>query len=271
VLIIDDTNYRQFIGNGQQVLAGGAWRHLSLVPSPHKRGEQPRAVRFRDSSIDGGYGAGVVIPKADRIARAKHLEETQSRISDHIDFDAWDQDGIPYCWCNGGTQAASTFRRMMGLPFVHFSAASVGAIASGYRIRGGYGGETLEVLSDLGAVDVKMWGNNAVSRSLDTPESQENRKHHIVTEFVECETWDETATCAVLNLPMSCDYNWWSHVVMGCEILPNENEDLRIRNSWSESWGDKNKHGKGGFGILRGSRRIPSYCFAVRQVTASEI
>lgn len=269
--VIDDTNFKQFCGDGKAIEAGGEPRLLALLPSPYLRGNQPGTTRFRDSSIDAGYGAGTVIPKADRIARAKHLEDTQSRISDYCDFDAWDQNGLPYCWNNAGTQAASTARRIQGLPFVHFSAASVGAIAANYRIRGGYGGEALEVLTKQGAVDAKLWPNNAVKKSLDTAPSQENRTHHKVVEWIECETWDEVATCAVLNMPMSCDYGWWSHVVMGCEILPQDDEPLRIRNSWSENWGDKNKHGKGGFSVLKGSRRVPDYCFAVRQVTASEV
>lgn len=269
MLVINDQNYRQHIGDGKSVHAGGELRHLSLVPSPHRRGDQPGAVRFCESSIDAGRGFGAALTESECLQRAKHLEQSESRISDHITFDAWDQDGLPYCWNNAGTQAASTLRVMMGLPFVHFSAASVGAIAANYSIRGGYGGETLKVLKDLGAVDATKWGNNAVSRSLDTAETQENRKHHKVLEFVECETWLEVMTCLVLGFPTSNDYGWWSHVVMGCDILPNG--DLRFRNSWSESYGDKNKHGKGGFGVLTGGRRMPDYCFAVRQVTASEI
>lgn len=268
---INDSNYRQFIGDGRVVTFGGEPRYLALTPSAIPRGKHPHVTPFSKSSIDAGYGAGVVIPKADRIARARHLEQTQSRISDYCDFDAWDQNGTVYCWNNAGTQAASTMRRIMGLPFVKISAASVGAIATGFRMRGGYGGEALKVLTELGGVDEKMWPNNSISRSLDNAETRENRKYHVVIEWIECETWDEVATCSVLNMPMSCDYGWWSHVVMGCEILPEDDEPLRIRNSWSENWGDKNKHGKGGFSVLKGGRRVPDYCFAIRQVTASEI
>lgn len=267
-MIINDSNYAQVLGNGRTVSAGGAMRLLSLTPSPHGRGKQPGAIRFRDSAIDGGYGAGVPMPASARIELGKYLDSIEGQIEDHIDFDPWDQNGLPYCWCNAGTQAASTKRRMMGLPHIPFSAASVGCIAADYRIRGGYGGETLKVLKELGAVDAKLWPNNAVKSSLDTPESQENRKHHKIIEFVECENDDEMLTALVLGYPTSNDYDWWSHVVMGCRYVSED--EIGIRNSWN-GWGSKNKHGQLGFGRLQGRKKSPSYCFAIYQVTGSEI
>jgi len=67
-------------------------------------------------------------------------------------------------------------------------------------------------------------------------------------------------------------FNWWRHLVYATRLNDYGNGDfgLGIRNSWSESWGAKNKHGFGGFGSLRGSKTVPSDTFAIRQVTPSQ-
>jgi len=270
MLIINDDNYQSVIGNGKTVFAAGGTRLLSLTDSPIPRGQHPNATPFSKSTIDCGYGVGVPMPKSARIELSKYLDEIEGQIEDHIDFPPYDQDGLPYCWNNAGCQAATTKRVMQGLPYVQYSSASVGCLASNYRIRGGYGGETLEVLTKVGAVNVKYWGNNAVSRSLDTDQTRKDRENHLVLEFIECENDDEMYTCLVLGMPTSNDYSWWRHVVMGSRhVVLDGDEACGIRNSWG-NWGTKNKYGVYGFGVLQGRKASPDYCFAVRQVTASE-
>lgn len=285
MLVINDTNYHKLVGpeldvrmpNGRLIGArthGGEARLLSAIPRPASQGPGHvyGATPFSQSTIDAGFGAGVTIPKSEWQARIKEIEDLESGCDHFCSFDPWDQNGIPYCWCNGGTQAASTKRVMQGHSFIHFSAASVGGPVSGYRSVGGWGGDTINYLSKYGAVDEKLWPNNAIKSSLDTAEAKENRNNHKVLEWIECETWDEQITCGLLGFPSSCDYGWWSHVVMGCRpVWVDGTAAWMIRNSWGD-WGDKNKYGKYGFAVLQGERHaLGDPCLAIRQVTAAAI
>lgn len=108
-------------------------------------------------------------------------------------------------------------------------------------------------------------------------------------------TFDQMASCLLANIPCALDFNWWSHSVMGCDLAETSAADFRnaagklamrydvrefdrihavtgygdslfgprIRNSWTEQWGDR------GFGILRGSRGVPDGALAIRVVSAS--
>lgn len=252
----------------------GEDRLLSAVPRPamYGPGRIPGVVPFSQSSIDAGFGAGVTIPKSEWQARIQEIEERESGVDHWCNFDPWDQNGLPYCWCNGGTQAASTKRVMQGHPFVHISAASVGGPVSGYRRVGGWGGDTINYLSQYGGVDAKYWPNNAVDSSLDNTQTKENRKNYKVLEWIEATTWEEQITVGLLGFPSSCDYSWWSHVVMGCRpVWVDGDVAWLIRNSWGQ-WGNKNKWGKYGFSVLQGSSHaMGNPCLAIRQVTASEV
>jgi hypothetical protein len=108
-------------------------------------------------------------------------------------------------------------------------------------------------------------------------------------------TFEQMATCLLNNDPCALDFNHWSHSVLGCDLAETAASDLRnqfgkqmlthdlreltrimdicgygdslfcprIRNSWTDSWGQK------GFGVLAGSKGIPNGALCVRVSKAS--
>ena len=262
-LVIDDSNYKQVLGDGKEVFAGGEKRLLTAIPRPKNAEVSGFSSPFKASGIN-------LIPRSEWPDRIKEMEDRKTRNSDYCDFKAYDQDGLPYCWCFGPTQAAANFRRKMRLPFAQLSAASVGSIASGFSIRGGWEGEALEVLHKRGAATVANWPECQVKRSLDNATTQGEAEHYRALEWTECETFDEFMTMLLLGFPCPVSYNWWSHVVYLADPVMIEagSFGVRGRNSWSDDWGAKNDLGFGGFFVGREGRYTPSSGFALRQMSA---
>lgn len=261
-IVYDDYNYKALVGDGIKVAAAGEARLLSATPRPLNANTRLYSTPFKS--------AFSVIPKSEWSARIKEMEERKRRCSDYCDFRAYDQDGLPYCWCFGPTQAAANFRRKQGHPFVQLSAASVGSIASGFRIRGGWEGEALEVLQARGAASVDKWPENTVKSSLDNADTRAQAENFKVVNSVECNNDNEFMTMLLLGFPCPVSYNWWSHVVYLADPVEIEAGSFgyRLRNSWSDSWGAKNEKGFGGFAVGRMGRYTPSSGFAIRQMTA---
>lgn len=260
-IVYDDSNYRTLIGDGVKVAATGEFRLLSAIPRPVNADTSHYAVPFKSALSK--------IPRSEWSARIKEREERKARCSDYCDFKAYDQNGIPYCWTFGPVQAGANLRRMMGLPFKQLSATSVGAIAAGFRIRGGWEGEALEVFQDRGATTVDKWPENKVSRQYDTAENREYATNYKATSAIDANGFDEFMTLLLLGIPCPVAYNWWRHVVYLCdpvEIEPNS-FGVRLRNSWSDSWGAKNELGFGGFAVGREGKYTPSSGFGLKQMT----
>lgn len=261
-IVYDDSNYRTLIGDGVKVAATGEYRLLSAVPRPVNADTSRYAIPFKS--------AFSTIPRNEWSARIKEMEERKSRCSDYCDFKAYDQNGIPYCWCFGPTQAGANFRRIQGLPFRQLSAASVGSIASGFRVRGGWEGEALEVLTDRGATTVDKWPENKVSRQYDTADTKADAENYKVISSIDADGFDEFMTLLLLRIPCPVAYNWWSHVVYLCDPVEIEpgSFGVRLRNSWADGWGAKNHLGFGGFAVGREGRYTPSSGFGLKQMTA---
>lgn len=110
-------------------------------------------------------------------------------------------------------------------------------------------------------------------------------------------TYAQVITCVLCRVPVVVDFNWWSHSVCGIDAVSGTsmfnrlradsgklvaqtslkifelaaglgNEvtagiNLRIQNSWSDSWSDRGK------GVLTGSKAVPDGSVAPRVTTAS--
>jgi len=265
-VVWDDSNYKSLIGDGNQVIAGGEGRLLSAIPRPIDAVTTGYAISFAQSGIKK-------IPRHEWSARIKELEEKKARCSDYCDFKAYDQNGLPYCWCFGPTQAAANFRRKQGHPFKQLSAASVGCIASGFRSRGGWEGEALEVLRSRGATTVDKWPENSLNRQYDNDANRQDAENYKCTKWVDLGDFDEFFTMLLLGFPCPVAYNWWRHVVYLADPVEIEANSFgpRLRNSWSDGWGAKNELGFGGFAVGREGRYTPSSGFALMQMTAYSV
>lgn len=265
--VFDDP--RQHVGQvaidhvGKFVVVGGHRRYLSGQPKPADHNS-----RLYSKPLSA---AVKLIPRSDwsaglkeQVAQGRLISQMQSWASD-------DQDGYPICWAAGTVAAFSTARVLQGLPFVRVSGMSVAVPISGGR-SGGYEGDAVEYLTSNGGASSDVWPYDSPSRSYDSkPEVQESRKHNIALESYECESFDEFATAWLLRFPCTVSYNWWSHVVMACDLVEIESGSfgVRIRNNWGEGYGTKNDFGVGGYNVFREGHGTPSGGYAFRQVTSS--
>lgn len=264
----DDGSYTQLVGDGVKVWADGEFRYLSAQPPPLNAAE-----------IEAGFSREfgdvlTLIPRSEWSERLKEQERLQARVSDHQDFPAYDQNGTNYCWANGPCQAVTTMRRMQGLPLRVISSASVGGPITGYRNVGGWEGNALDYLAKEGGVGTDIWPNNTINRSYgDKPEVKADRQNHKALEWIKLgNDFDKYATACLLGYPCAVAYNWWSHVVMICDLveISSGRFGLRIRNSHGVNWGEApNKHGQKGYAVFAEGKGTPSSGFCLRQVTGA--
>lgn len=241
---------------------GGHKRFLSAMPKPE--GHNSRLYSQPLSS------ASATIPRSDWSARLKE-QIAQKRMTSQIQtWTSDDQGSHPTCWAAGTCAAFATARVRQGYPHVRISAMCVAVPISGGR-SGGYEGDAVELLTKRGGVDVALWGYTDMSNHDNDPAVQSNRLLHKSLESYECNSFDEFATAWLLGFPCTVSYNWWSHVVMACDLVEVESGSwgVRIRNNWGESYGSKNDFGVGGYNVFREGHGTPSGGFAFRQVTAS--
>jgi len=268
--IFGDHNFRQLIGNGRSVMAGGEPRYL--VDGYGEPCSKPRVSAY--GSIQGAtpfHERFTVLSREEIRERAIDLERTESRVSDLINFSSKDQNGTSYCWNNGVVGAVEACREMAGLPYVSLSPASVGGPITGYRNVGGWGEDALKYISENGIARSELWPDNAIEPKYMTAEVKADYENHQILEWFDLETDNvlQLWTMLVHRIPVPLGLNWWGHLIYGCDVVVQGNSLLtRIRNSWNDIWGAKNKHGVGGFGVLEESRSRGSQ-FGVRAVTAS--
>ena len=262
-LIYDDSNINQLIGDGRTVVAGGKLRLLSgkAKPPGHNSRVYSKVMKAEVATI----------PRNEWSARLKDMMRpgAETLTSCIQNWDSDDQGSHPTCWAAGTCAAFSTSRVRMKLPHVRISAMSVAVPISGGR-SGGYEGDAVDLLTKQGGCSVDLWGYTDMTNRSNDPAVQANRLLHKAIETYECNGFDEFATACLLGFPCTISYNWWSHVVMLCDLVEIEpgSFGFRIRNNWGD-WGDKNKYGKSGYAIFREGKGTPSGGFAFRQVTAS--
>ena len=262
-LIIDDSNWKTQIGNGKVVRIG----HDDFLLSG-----QPKPAGHNSRLYSKAFGAEVPnIPRSEWPARIREQAERKRRVSDHQRWQCDAQSG-PTCWAAGTCQAYSTCRVMqLGIAeYVRISAMSIAVPISG-GTSGGYEGDAVRMLTKDGGVDSKLWGYGSRRPTASESEIAANRLLHKSLESYECDGFDEFGTALLLDYPCTVSYNWWSHVVMLCDLVEIEagSYGFKIRNNWGEGYGDKGEYGVGGYAIFREGRGTPSGGFAFRQVTPS--
>lgn len=177
-----------------------------------------------------------------------------------------DQNGKGYCWAHSSTSAALIVRAINNEPYADLSAFMVACIIKKYQDQGGWGSESLEFIAANGIPDSKFWPQQSMSRSNDTPAMRENAKLHRFTEWMDLDPKDMKAqlvTCLLSGMPVVVDMNWWSHSICAIDLVKLNPFQIRIWNSWGDSWSEN------GTGILEGSKAIPDAALAARVMTPS--
>ncbi len=179
-----------------------------------------------------------------------------------------DQDGVGYCWCHSGTSAHLLVRAVMGEPYIDLSAFSVGCMIKNFQDEGGFGAEGVEFQGNKGIATSKFWPQQSMDRANDNPATWADAAKHKYIEWMDgADSGDlvkqQLVTALLLNLPCIVDYDWWSHSVCGMNLESLNPFQIRIWNSWGDSWSEN------GTGILEGDKALPNGFLADREKTVS--
>lgn len=217
-----------------------------------------------------------LIPRSEWDARIQEQEAQQSSL-EHIrgNIPSLDQGPVGYCWAHSTTHTAMLHRAVANLPYVPLSAYAVAATIKKGADEGGWCGLSAKFARERGIPSQAIWPQgDRHYQTHDNPETWANAALHKITEdWVDLTrdvwgqnlTFDQVATCLLLNIPCAVDFNWWGHSVCAIRLVRIEagSYGLKIWNSWGDGWGDR------GMGILRGSKAIPNGAVATRTTTLS--
>jgi hypothetical protein len=171
-------------------------------------------------------------------------------------------------------------RAVANMPYVRLSAHSVACKVKNFRDEGGWNGQSVEFVVKHGIVPVSLWPEKSMSRSLDNAANWKAAELFKITEgwldmaqpiWGKELTFDQLATCLLLNVPCPADFDWWGHSVLAMDLVEvtdkvgldsPERWGIRILNSWRNDWG------KFGTGVIVGRKAIPMGATAIRVVGA---
>lgn len=259
--IYDDHNLDEIVGKNGEVFVGGEMRYLT---------SKPRQTAYGSAGLPTFDGTFAAFNEAEIIRRATALQLSQTRISDCIYWKSKDQDGTPLCWSFGSVGACEVKIVQQGLPYTSLSPASCAGPITGYNMRGGWGEEVLKQAREVGIARSSLWSDYSF-KVRPNEEIKEDYLNHKIIDAYDCRSNDllQLYTMLVLGHPCPLGLDWWGHLVFACDVVVENGVivGVRIRNSWGDSWGAKNKHGVGGFGVLAPSKSRGD-CYAVAQMTS---
>jgi len=195
----------------------------------------------------------------------------KARVSDHVDFEQFSQNGLPTCWAICTAQCFSIKRRCMGLPHRKMSGCSLAVPISGGH-SGGWEGDSLAYAVEHGVASTDVWPENNTTRSLNSdPAVIADRELHKVLMWLEMNTAQEWATACLRMLPGVFAYNWMSHCMTMCDFVRIEagRYGFRVRNTWFP-WGSKNDLGFDGFAVYPVGHGTPDSGSVLSEVLPSE-
>jgi hypothetical protein len=224
-----------------------------------------------------------IIPRNEWDARIEEQDRMQSSLW-HIrqyaangqQMPTLDQNGQGYCWAYSTTRCVMYLRALMNQPYIRLSAHAIGCMVKGFRDEGGWCGLSAKFLREKGVPSVNFWKEKSMSRDNDKDLTWQNAALHTVTEdwvdaasavYDQNLTFDQMATCLLLNIPCALDFNHWAHSVCGIRLRRVEAGSYgpEIDNSWTDEWGEN------GTAVMRGSKGIPDGAVALRVTGASTV
>lgn len=260
-----------------------------VFPVSFGRGYAERDYREHPVEMFAGPSQIPLIPRNEWDARIEEQEREQSSLEHLRDrelggqpFPSYDQNGEGYCWSYSVGGAVTLSRFANHQPTVRLSCHAVACVIKQFRDEGGWCGLSAQFArgqdpkhpDKAGYPTVEHWPEKSMSRAHNTAATWANAKQHAITEdFVDLTrpvwgqnlTFDQVATCLLLNLPCALDYNWWRHSVAGMRLVRVEADSygIKIWNSWTDRWGNR------GTSVLRGNRAVPDGAICVRVTRAS--
>jgi hypothetical protein len=237
MLLINDQNYAEHVGDGRQVFAGGEYRLL--------QGCQPRESRYGSLAWAPAAASQLpVIPRSDWAARIQQAEAERSMIKHLIaDLDPLDQNGKNSCASNSVTFALMAARRRMGEPDVLLSPGSIyGPITGGANV-GTSLDDNCQQVATVGIASQSIVPPNAINPRTFPSQWQNDAASHKLTLWFDVGSIEEQITCAILGLPVAGGLSWWSHAVcqIGASVLSDGTIVVDMINSWGKSYGDNGR------------------------------
>lgn len=214
-----------------------------------------------------GVGARLDIPLIpesewkERIEERERKDLTNRAVRESYSIPSLDQNGYPYCWAHGPTQAMCYWQVKAGEPKRQFSAISVAAPVKNFAKVGGWGDQALAYIAENGINYADDWPINAHDRRYFNAENKAKAKENRVTEWWDLKPRDfpELVTCLLNGFPVSVAYNWWRHLVCAIDVVVKGGEVcVLIDNSWGSRWGDN------GLSVLCGSKKYADEAIALR-------
>ena len=277
---INDQNWQWHVApliNGERAMRGLIPRDYSSTPL----GSYANETSF-DLDVD-------LIPRSEWSERIADMEANKSRLSDMHNYSghngghikSLDQNGQGFCWAYSTTMAVMLLRMKSNLPYKRLSPHAVACKIYNFQDRGAWGAKSFDFISENGVPDEKLWPQKSMSRSHDNEQTWADAKLHRITEgFIDIHvshpadaelTEDQIMTLLLMRTPVVLDFSWWGHSVCGLDpVEVDKSRSLndprrwgkRIKNSWTDSWGDR------GLGVLEGNKAVPMGACAPRVVTA---
>lgn len=163
------------------------------------------------------------------------------------------------------TNCLEDLRDSQGLPYIEL-APETGGGAVGWYNSGGAMDADIRYVAKHGIATREFCEPHVINPRKFRQGWEQSAQLHIPLEWFELghsgDMWAEVVTALLSGLPVYPGYSWWRHSVMLGKLV-GDNLDGEIENSWGSGWGN------GGYGILAGSRKVPTAgygCFAPRVI-----
>lgn len=222
-----------------------------------------------------------VIPRHEWSARIKekaalgaNLKTIRQTAANGQQMPTLDQNGQGYCWFYSVARCLMYLRAKQNQPYVRLSAHAGACMVKNFRDEGGWSPLAAKFCRERGLPSVAHWPEKSMSRSNDRFEVWENAKGNIITEdwadltaavYDQNLTFEQIATCLLLDIPITLDLPWWSHSVNGHTLVEPEPGSFAVEgdNSWTDGWGER-----GSF-VMREEKVTPMSACAIRVINAS--
>ena len=242
------------------------------------RGYDPSSVDLSIYGMMNPPSQIQLIPRSEWSERIREKERTKSRLSDLLlraGIPSTNQASDGYCWAYSTVGCLQVVREFNGLPFIPLNPHSVAATIKRGANQGGWCGLSGRFVMENGVAPMGTgegeWPELSRDYRRHEPRCRERMKQFRATEgwidlglrdYEQAMSFDMVASCLLSNIPCALDFNWWGHSVMGCDLVEvgQGGFGIRIRNSWTDRWGDK------GFSVLAGSKAIPNGAIGLRSV-----
>lgn len=260
-LVINDTNYRDQIGDGTSVLFDGHHRMLSSHRRKSAHGSLPFAA---PPSFQ-------LIPRSEWSGRIKRMEETKTRLSDICDragVKCLNQMQTSYCHANSAAGSLMALRAFMNEPTLDLSPGSVGGPVTGYRNAGAAIEDDLAQIVKGGCATTQYVDANETTREGWREGAVENAMKHRCTQWWDLgghQMFDQVATLLLSRLPVATGLNWWGHSVLYYDLVEISPRvyGVRFRNSWGEKYGTR------GYAVLQEGKGTPDQAYSPGAETPS--